>query len=313
MYNETEQERNGLISYSKNINSQYGEDGIIEEVLRRISSAIETNGWCVEFGAWDGRHLSNTYNLIYEKGFKAVLIEGDVIKYNALCENIPREDVFKVCDFVTFEGKSTLDNILKATPIPSDFDFLSIDIDGCDYYIFDSLKQYQPKIVCVEYNPSIPNEVEFIQPKNFEIKQGASAKSITTLANKKGYSLVAVTECNLILVRNDLTEYVIGTQNYSVDNLRDDAQSKTFLFVGYDGTILSNKKELYIRWHGVSQNLREIQFIPKVLRTFPSDYGLIQKILFGIWLTIKKPTIFMKKLNGNMRSLLDRHITWRFK
>ena len=30
----------------------------------------------VEFGAWDGKHLSNTFNLI-EKGANSVLIEGE--------------------------------------------------------------------------------------------------------------------------------------------------------------------------------------------------------------------------------------------
>ena len=48
--------------YKKNIYSQFGEDGIIEEILKRLKNKI--NKTCVEFGAWDGIHLSNTYNLI---------------------------------------------------------------------------------------------------------------------------------------------------------------------------------------------------------------------------------------------------------
>ena len=43
------------------------------------------------------------------------------------------------------------------------FDFLSIDVDGCDYYLFESLTKYKPKLICIEYNPTIPNDVEFIQ------------------------------------------------------------------------------------------------------------------------------------------------------
>jgi hypothetical protein len=52
--------RADLSVYEKNITSQFGEDGIIEEVLNRIG--IE-NASCVEFGAWDGKHFSNTWQL----------------------------------------------------------------------------------------------------------------------------------------------------------------------------------------------------------------------------------------------------------
>jgi hypothetical protein len=66
--------------YSKNIYSQNGEDGIIEELLKRLNI---TKGWVCEFGAWDGILLSNTFNLV-KNGFDAVFIEGDVNKYNDL-------------------------------------------------------------------------------------------------------------------------------------------------------------------------------------------------------------------------------------
>ncbi len=45
------------------------------------------------------------------------------------------------------------------------FDFLSIDIDGCDYHIFEQLELFTPKIICIEFNHMIPNEVEFVQVK----------------------------------------------------------------------------------------------------------------------------------------------------
>lgn len=283
-----------LSSYAKNIYSQFGEDGIIEEILKRIGRSADTDGWCVEFGAWDGLHLSNTYHLINDKAFKAVLIEGDREKYLTLCNNIPRDDVYKICRFVNFEGTSTLDNILRSTPIPAGFDFLSIDIDGCDYFIFDSLKEYRPKIVCIEYNPTIPNEVEFIQPRDFGIKQGASARSLMNLGIQKGYSLAAVTACNLILVRNDLLKYV--GQCGILENLRDDSHAKMFLFVGYDGTILSNRSELDLVWHGISQNVKDMQLLPKKLRVFYTDYGTLQRALFYIWLAIKKPSVLGNKV-----------------
>lgn len=55
-------------SYSSNIYSQNGEDGIIKELLKCVNI---NNGWVCEFGAWDCIYLSNTFNLV-EKGFNAV-------------------------------------------------------------------------------------------------------------------------------------------------------------------------------------------------------------------------------------------------
>jgi hypothetical protein len=276
-----------LDSFKNNRHSQYGEDGIIEEILRRIGNSSGIDSWCVEFGAWDGKHLSNTYDLISRKGYRAVLIEGDSAKHRLLCKNIPREDVHKICEFVTFDGDSTLDNILARTPIPINFDLLSIDIDGCDYHIFESLERYRPKIICIEFNPTVPNEVEFVQPKNSKVKQGSSAKSIAILAAKKGYSLAAATFCNVIFVRNDLREIVVGLQESTLEALRDDSEFKTFLFVGYDGTILSNRKNIRLPWHGISPDLDRFQQLPKSLRQFPPDYSLFKMVTFATFLFVR--------------------------
>lgn len=46
-----------LIGYRENIYSQYGDDGIIAKIIEVLEIG---QGWFVEFGAWDGAHLSNT-------------------------------------------------------------------------------------------------------------------------------------------------------------------------------------------------------------------------------------------------------------
>ncbi len=276
-----------LSGFAKNHHSQFGEDGIIEEILKRIAASTQTDGWCVEFGAWDGKHLSNTYHLIKNHNYQSVLIEGDQEKYNSLCKNIPQINAHKICQFVTFDGDSTLDRILQQTPIPGDFDFLSIDIDGCDYFIFESLSRYQPKIVCIEFNPTIPNDVEFIQKKDFKVKQGTSARSLVNLAESKGYQLVATTACNLLLVRKELAALVIGSDRLDLNALRDDSRFKTYIFVGYDGTILSNRAHLSLVWHRVNAGMEAFQQLPKMLRTFPSDFNRMQKILFKLLKAIR--------------------------
>ena len=52
-----------FLKYKKNFYSQNGEDGIILEVLKRLKIKNKEL-WCCEFGAWDGIHGSNTFNLV---------------------------------------------------------------------------------------------------------------------------------------------------------------------------------------------------------------------------------------------------------
>jgi hypothetical protein len=297
------EELSPLHHFARNVYSQSGEDGIIEEVLGRIRRSSGIDGWCVEFGAWDGIYLSNTCNLISNHGYKAVLIEGDRNKYRTLCTNLPQADVHKICAFVGFDGESTLENILAATPIPGDFDFLSIDIDGCDYFILDSLRKYRPKVISIEFNPTIPNEVCFVQPRDFRIKQGASAKALTDLAKAKGYALAAVTACNLIFVRGDLSTAVLGEREYRLEMLRDDSGARTFLFAGYDGTVLSNRDGIRLPWHGMSLPLSRLQPLPRSLRRFPSDYNVIQKILLALLLAVTSPSTLKGKLGRRLKKV----------
>ena len=140
---------------------------------------------------------------IKNNNYKAVLIEGDKKYYKKLCKNFISDEIIKINKFVDFEGNNSLEKILQLTKIPKYFDLLSIDIDGCDYFIFKSLEIYRPKILCIEFNHLIPNEVEFIQKKDFKIKQGSSAKSIIELAKKKNYCLVGCTLSNLLFIENN--------------------------------------------------------------------------------------------------------------
>lgn len=60
----------------KNVYSQNGEDGIISDILSRLPNS-DLNRWCVEFGAWDGKHMSNTFNLVERDDYSAIYIEGN--------------------------------------------------------------------------------------------------------------------------------------------------------------------------------------------------------------------------------------------
>jgi hypothetical protein len=78
-----------LNEFAGNVTSQSGEDGLVAKALSLLP---DPTLWCVEFGAWDGKHLSNTFDLVDSKGYNVALIEGDPVKYKELCISYPHKD-----------------------------------------------------------------------------------------------------------------------------------------------------------------------------------------------------------------------------
>ena len=241
--------------------SQNGEDGVIREILKRLNQDFILDKRCVEFGASDGITGSITLRLVREDSYESILIEPDKRKFFKLKINLKDDKVIALNSYIDFEGDNTFDNIVKDFDLPYDFDLLSIDIDGCDYHVFDSIKKYRPKVVVIEYNYTIPNEVAFIQTKNLKINHGSSAKAINQLANSKGYKLIYANLVNLIFAKN---EYLVSGKFHEL-NLSDInalRNEPTYLFVGYDGTLLSNKQLITFPWQRLQVPLAEIHFFP---------------------------------------------------
>ena len=275
---------NWLMDFKKNITSIRGENGILEKVFEIIEEdkIDKREKWCVEFGADDGKHSSNTWDFVINRGWSAVLIEADKKKFKKLIktyENIKRAISLNL--FINFSGTNSLDNVLSKTPIPQSFDLLSVDIDGNDYHIWKSLKKYNPKVVIIEFNPSFPNNIEFIQPKNMRVKQGSSILSIVKLGKIKGYELVATTDINAIFVRKEYFG-LFKIKNNSLANIHDDEKYRTYLYQLYDGTILIGGHNK-LMWHGKPIRYKDMQILPRFLRRYPGDYPLILKY----WMKIK--------------------------
>ena len=265
-----------LNNFKKKIYSQYGEDGIIEEILKRLGGDLDLT--CCEFGAWDGEYLSNVYNLVKNKNYKVLYIEGDFKKFNQLKKNFATKNAITINKFVKFEGKDTLDEILSENNFNKNFDLLSIDIDGNDYYILESLKKYTPKVIIIEFNPTIPNEIEFVQKKDIKINQGSSALSLNNLAKKKGYYLVAATETNLFFLHKDYQNRVTNSKDFDLIEIVDDKNYRNFVWTGFDGKIFTNKK-INLIWHKIEFN--EIKILPKFLQKFPDNIIFLKKYYLG--------------------------------
>lgn len=138
-----------------NVYSENGEDGVIKEIFRRLG--VNT-GWFCEFGAWDGRYGSNSYKLLRER-WHGIMIEGNPARFQRLLslQGKKPDKLVAIETFVGWEANdpNKLDHILARTPIPQNFEFLSVDIDGFDYQVWEALNVYRPLVVLIEIDSSI--------------------------------------------------------------------------------------------------------------------------------------------------------------
>ena len=248
--------------------SQSGEDGILEFILSKIQNR---DSWCVEFGALDGKHLSNTYHFITNVSYKGVMIEGDPTRYSQLEKNMANEGLDVICinQFVGIDGENKLDAILAKTPTPINFDLLSIDIDGDDYYVWEQFSNFRPKVVIIEINfrdkPGV-RKINISDSPYIWGETGTSIDSMTELAEKKGYSLIAQVGSNAVYV---------DTAYYSLFFRKPIEPMELFSYEAHNLRELEKREILsYIYWNGKAKFLKELlkQFAPS------SIVGLLVKI-----------------------------------
>lgn len=185
-----------LSKYEKSLYSQNGEDGVIEKIIELIQPK---NKFCVEFGATEGKALSNTC-LLREKGWKAVLWDLGYEK--------PEIGLYK--EFITAEN---INSLFEKYKIPNNFGLLSIDIDYNDFYVWKALdEKYQPDVIIIEYNATHrSNQDKVVKYDPFFCWDGtnyfgASILAMYNLGRSKGYSLVYADKkgVNLFFIRDDL-------------------------------------------------------------------------------------------------------------
>jgi hypothetical protein len=190
-----------FLDYKRNVYSQNGEDGIIDSIFNIIGFESYQ---CCEFGAWDGIHFSNTRNLIL-KGLSCIMIEGEDAKFNELVQNY-HDFPNVIC---INKNVDTKDNKLKKILIEAEInnldqmDFLSIDIDGLDYEIFESLN-FNPRVICVEINAGHePDSLDRLNPETACNNIGQPFGLFCITAHKLNYGLVGYSG-NAFFVRKDI-------------------------------------------------------------------------------------------------------------
>ncbi|CAJ1961771.1 unnamed protein product [Cylindrotheca closterium] len=283
----SQRRKDGLIQYAKDITSQNGEDGIIEAIFQRIppsnTNTTNTTRYCVDVGAWDGKHLSNTHSLLTppDSCWQGVLIEADPHRIHDLKQL--HEPLGNLCIHSTVSSNVNSENSLlyilqhRANHVPKDFDFLSIDVDGSDYWLLHDIwnpptskeQTYRPKVVCIEANPTMPNDLIYIPPRNDTIRHGSSLAALVELAEQNDYVLIETTIYNAFFVPQEIytkhfSELVPDT---SIEALREMTMG-TSIYQLYDGTLkLWGCKKML--WHNMPMDEAKLQVLPPQKRSFP--------------------------------------------
>lgn len=204
---------NNPILYGYKIYSQCDEDGIISHILKNISNITSMSHSFIEFGSSNG--LENNTHALLLQGYHGSWIEGSKEKINQINCELGGLSLSPLLQII--ESRVTLENIddisahcLKFLQT-KDIDFLSMDLDGNDYFFMKKLiSKFNAKLICVEYNGKFPPPIRIVMDYNpnhswsGDDYYGSSLQSWVDLLSK--YTLICcnITGVNAFFVREDL-------------------------------------------------------------------------------------------------------------
>lgn len=184
----------GIGTQARNVYSQFGEDGLVGAVLDRIGVK---NQWCFEVGAHDGECLSNTRNF-REQGWNCLLVESNAEHFGKLAIHAS-DRVYCVHEHI---DRNSLDRLLGDCGAPLDLDFGCIDIDGQDYWAWDGMVMYRPRVMLVEFALNENNGPEDVPALGDTTQRQATIGPILRMGRSKGYTAIAKTYVNAVFVRD---------------------------------------------------------------------------------------------------------------
>ncbi len=195
------------------VSSQWGEDGIIEWLLRHV---VPPNNRFIEFGVEDFRE-ANCRFLLQHRNWRGLVLDSSEDHISALRREALffRHDLAARTSFITREN---INDLITDEGFAGPLGILSIDLDGIDYWVWENIECIQPAIVICEYNPvmgdrlpiSVPYDPAFQRFKadSSGLYFGCSIAALRNLAERKGYAFVGTNSngINAFFVRNELAD-----------------------------------------------------------------------------------------------------------
>ncbi len=195
--------------------SQNGEDGILDVLRKKLKSS---NRYFIEIGAADGMENNTGWLLVAEK-YNGLMIEGSRHLADRAKRSVVGHSIGAECHnmFVTKESVSDI----KSLAFHHDPDVFSLDIDGNDYYVAQSILDngFRPKIFVVEYNsvygPERSMTIEYQSDFVFtnahptHLYYGVSITGWRRLFEKNGYRFVTVD-------RNGVNAFFVDPRHFDV-------------------------------------------------------------------------------------------------
>ena len=184
--------------------SQNGEDGVLQEILGRIGAG---DRHFAEIGV----HVNegNCVLLADAFGWHGLFVDADPGEVANLQRKYRHSD--RVTVLQTLITRDNIEEVLGRANVPVDLDVLSIDVDGNDYWIWQAVKAWSPRIVVIECNSNLDPAGEQVQPYSSGAGWsgtaffGASVGALRHLGASRGYQLVHIdlTGTNAFFVRTD--------------------------------------------------------------------------------------------------------------
>ena len=191
---------NNINDYEFKIFSQFGDDGIIQYLIKNVEIRNEI---FIEFGV-ENYLESNTRFLMMNNNWSGFVMDSSEEAINSL-KNQDWYPNFCLTHKAVFIDKDNINALLESAGF-SNIGLLHIDIDGNDYHILKEIdmSRLNPSIIIMEYNSvfgkdrhiTVPYDKNFVRTKSHfsNLYSGASLPALNYVATEKGYSLIG---CNL--------------------------------------------------------------------------------------------------------------------
>ncbi len=190
--------------------SQWDEDGIIQYLISKIPIENKT---FIEFGV-ENYEESNTRFLLVNDHWQGMVMDActDDIRYIQTDRIHWQFDLQAKCAWIT---RDNINSLLLEAGFSPDVGLLSIDINGNEYWIWESIQSVKPRIVIAEYNSvfglqpiSVPYKEDFDRTAahHSNLYYGCSLAALCHLAQKKGYLFVGsnIWGHNAFFIRSDV-------------------------------------------------------------------------------------------------------------